>query len=104
MLDQTSRYSDLSLKEEDLIAGGKHVLGAYKMKPAAGFFDYIGTAAHFCAESSTGTNVQTTTTDDFAMGLDAICYEIDEEKELMKIAFPIDLFDRNITDGRAMVV
>jgi len=104
MLDQTSRYSDLSLKEEDLIADGKHVLGAYKMKPAVGFFDYIGTAAHFCAESSTGTNVQTSTTDDFAMGLDAICYEIDEENELMKIAFPIDLFDRNITDGRAMVV
>ncbi len=51
MLDQTSRYSDLNLKEADLIAGGKHVLGAYKMKPADGFFDYIGTAAHFCAES-----------------------------------------------------
>ncbi len=104
MLDQTSRYSDLTLKEEDLIANGKHVLAAYKMKPAAGFFDYIGTAAHFAAESSTGTNVQTSTTDDFAMGLDALCYEIDEEKELMKLAFPIDLFDRNITDGRAMVV
>ena len=104
MLDQTSRYSDLSLKEEDLIADGKHVLAAYKMKPADGFFDYLGTAAHFCAESSTGTNVQTVTTDDFAMGLDAICYEIDEENELMKVAFPIDLFDRNITDGRAMVV
>ena len=38
MLDQTSRYSDLTLKEEDLIAAGKHVLAAYKMKPAAGFF------------------------------------------------------------------
>lgn len=104
MLDQTSRYSDLTLSEDDLISEGKHVLAAYKMKPVAGFFDYIGTAAHFCAESSTGTNVQTVTTDDFTMGLDAICYEIDEEKELMKIAFPIDLFDRNITDGRAMIV
>ena len=46
----------------------------------------------------------TVTTDDFAQGLDAICYAVDEEKELMKLAFPIDLFDRNITDGRAMVV
>ncbi len=104
MLDQTSRYSDLTLKEEDLIAGGKHVLTAYKMRPKEGFFDYIGTAAHFCAESSTGTNVQVSTTDDFTIGLDAICYFIDEEKELMKIAYPIDLFDRNIIDGRAMVV
>jgi len=104
MLDQTARYSDLTLNEKDLMAAGRHVLTAYKMKPAPGFFDYIGTAAHFCAESSTGTNVQTSTTDDFAMGLDAICYFVDEENELMKIAYPIDLFDRNITDGRAMVV
>ncbi len=28
-LDQSSRYSDLSLKEADLIAGGKHILWAY---------------------------------------------------------------------------
>ena len=104
MLDQTSRYSDLTLKEEDLIAGGKHVLTAYKMKPKAGFFDFVGTAAHLCAESSTGTNVQVSTTDDFTKGLDAICYFIDEEKELIKIAYPVDLFDRNIIDGRAMVV
>ncbi len=104
MLDQTSRYSDLNLKEEDLIAGGKHVLTAYKIRPKPGFFDFIGTAAHFCAESSTGTNVQVVTTDDFTKNLDAICYFVDEEKELMKIAYPIDLFDRNITDGRAMVV
>lgn len=72
MLDQTSRYSNLDLKEEDLIAGGKHVLTAYKMKPKPGFFDFIGTAAHLCAESSTGTNVQVVTTDDFTKNLDAI--------------------------------
>jgi len=104
MLDQTGRYSDLNMIEEDLIAAGKHVLTAYKMKPNPGFFDFIGTASHFCAESSTGTNVQIVTTDDFARNLDAMCYFVDEEKELMKIAYPIDLFDRNITDGRAMVV
>ena len=27
-LDQSARYSDLSLKEVDLIAGGKHILVA----------------------------------------------------------------------------
>ena len=36
-MDQSNRYADLSLKEEDLIAGGKHILCAYKMKPAAGY-------------------------------------------------------------------
>ncbi|HFC53974.1 MAG TPA: ribulose-bisphosphate carboxylase, partial [Gammaproteobacteria bacterium] len=62
------------------------------------------TAAHFAAESSTGTNVEVCTTDDFTRGVDAIVYEIDEAKELMKIAYPVDLFDRNIIDGRAMMV
>ena len=43
---------------------GKHVLVAYIMKPKAGY-DYLATAAHFAAESSTGTNVNVCTTDDF---------------------------------------
>jgi len=103
-LDQSSRYADLSLKESDLIAGGNHVLCAYKMKPKAGFFDFLGTAAHFAAESSTGTNVEVSTTDDFTKGVDALVYEIDEANEIMKIAYPVDLFDRNIIDGRAMIV
>merc|ERR1712190_430572 len=34
-LDQSSRYADLSLVEEDLIKMGKHVLVAYIMKPKA---------------------------------------------------------------------
>ena len=55
-LDQSSRYADLSLDEEKLIKNGKHVLVAYIMKPKAGY-DYLATAAHFAAESSTGTNV-----------------------------------------------
>ena len=103
-LDQSNRYADLSLKEEDLIKEGNHVLCAYLMKPKDGFFDYVGTAAHFAAESSTGTNVEVCTTDDFTKGVDALVYEIDEEKELMKIAYPIELFDRNMKDGRAMIV
>jgi hypothetical protein len=55
-LDQSSRYADLSLDEEQLIKNGKHVLVAYIMKPEAGY-DYPATAAHFAAECSTGTNV-----------------------------------------------
>jgi len=102
-MDQSSRYADLTLREEDLIAGGKHVLCAYIMKPKAGYGGYLETAAHFAAESSTGTNVSVSTTDDFTRGVDALVYEIDEAKELMKIAYPVDLFDRNIIDGRAML-
>ena len=102
-MDQSSRYADLSLKEEDLIAGGKHILVAYKMKPAKGY-DYLATAAHFAAESSTGTNVEVSTTDDFTKGVDALVYHIDEETEDMRIAYPLELFDRNVTDGRMMLV
>ena len=102
-MDQSNRYADLTLREEDLMAGGRHVLCAYIMKPKAGFGNYLETAAHFAAESSTGTNVEVSTTDDFTRGIDALVYEIDEEKEIMKIAYPNDLFDRNIIDGRAML-
>ena len=64
---------------------------------------HLETAAHFAAESSTGTNVEVVTTDDFTKSVDALVYEIDEAKELTKIAYPIELFDRNIIDGRAMI-
>ena len=102
-LDQSVRYADLSLREEDLIAGGKHILCAYKMAPQPGY-GYLESAAHFAAESSTGTNVEVSTTDDFTKNFDAIVYQIDEATEEMRIAYPLDLFDRNMIDGRMMVV
>jgi ribulose-bisphosphate carboxylase large chain len=102
-MDQSDRYANLNLKEADLIAAGKHVLCAYTMKPKPGHGTYLQAAAHFAAESSTGTNVEVSTTDDFTRGVDALVYEIDEANEIMKIAYPNDLFDRNIIDGRAMI-
>merc|ERR1712151_995674 len=66
-------------------------------------YDYLATAAHFAAESSTGTNVNVCTTDDFTKSVDALVYYIDPENEEMKIAYPTALFDRDITDGRAMM-
>ncbi len=102
-MDQSARYSDLSLKEEDLLAAGKHILVVYKMEPSKGY-GYLATAAHFAAESSTGTNVEVCTTDDFTKGVDALVYSIDEANLDMRIAYPVELFDRNIIDGRAMIV
>ncbi|CAE8657007.1 unnamed protein product, partial [Polarella glacialis] len=90
-LDQSSRYADLSLDEEQLIKNGKHLLVAYIMKPKAGY-DYLATAAHFAAESSTGTNVNVCTTDDFTKSVDALVYYIDPDNEEMKIAYPTLLF------------
>ena len=102
-MDQSNRYADLSLDEAELMRGGKHILCAYKMKPKAGY-GYLASAAHFAAESSTGTNVAVSTTDDFTKGVDAIVYHVDEATEDMRIAYPLDLFDRNMTDGRMMIV
>ena len=102
-MDQSKRYADLSLKEADLMAAGQHILVAYKMKPKSGH-GYLEAAAHFSAESSTGTNVDVSTTDDFTKGVDALVYYIDEATEDMRIAYPLELFDRNVTDGRFMLV
>ena len=102
-MDQSNRYADLTLTEQDLIAGGRHILCAYRMKPKPGQ-RYLEAAAHFAAESSTGTNVEVSTTDDFTRGVDAIVYHADEAREDMRIAYPIELFDRNVTDGRMMMV
>lgn len=102
-MDQSSRYADLSLDEAALIAGGRHVLCAYTFRPKAGH-GFLATAAHFAAESSTGTNVEVSTTDDFTRSVDALVYEADEAAGTMKIAYPLELFDRNITDGKAMIV
>lgn len=103
-MDQSNRYADLSLNEAELIANGKHLLVAYRLKPTAGY-GFLEVAAHVAAESSTGTNVEVSTTDDFTRGVDALVYEIDEaafgEKGgLMKIAYPVDLFDPNLIDGQ----
>jgi ribulose 1,5-bisphosphate carboxylase large subunit-like protein len=90
------------LGRKQLIKNGKHALVAYIMKPKAGY-DYPTTTAHFAAESSTGTNVNVCTTDDFTKSVDALVYYIEPENEEMKIAYPTMLFDRNITDRPAMM-
>ena len=70
--DQTDRYTNLDLREDELIAGGRHVLVAYHMKPKPGYGDYLATSAHFAAESSTGTNVEISTTDEHTLSGDAL--------------------------------
>ena len=102
-MDQSGRYAALDLREADLIAGGRHILCAYRMKPKPGT-TYLEAAAHFAAESSTGTNVEVSTTDDFTRGVDALVYHVDESTEDLRIAYPLELFDRNVTDGRMMMV
>lgn len=102
-MDQSSRYVDLSLSEEELINKGEHILCAYTFKPKVGV-GYLEASAHFAAESSTGTNVVVSTTDDFTKQFDALVYYANEQDEEIRIAYPLGLFDRNIRDGRMMMV
>lgn len=102
-MDQSYRYANLALSEADLLRGGQHILAAYRMRPKAGHA-YLAAAAHFAAESSTGTNVDVSTTDDFTRGVDALVYHADEAAGEMRLAYPLALFDRNLTDGRMMMV
>lgn len=104
-MDQSDRYTNLGLEEATLLRDGQHVLCAYHFKPKPGY-EAVATAAHFAAESSTGTNVEVGTTDDFTRGVDALVYHVSAMSDgdyLMKIAYPVALFDRNIIDGRAMI-
>lgn len=102
-MDQSNRYANLALSEAELLRAGQHILAAYRMRPKSGH-GYLAAAAHFAAESSTGTNVDVATTDDFTRGVDALVYHIDEMAGEMRIAYPLALFDRNMTDGRMMMV
>ena len=72
------------------------------MKPKVGY-RYLATVAHFAAGSSTGTNANVATADDFTKSVHALLYYIDPEVEDMKTAYPTMLLDRNINAGRAML-
>jgi len=78
-----------------------HVIVAYIMKSKAGY-DYLATAAHLAAESSTGTNVIACTIEDSTKFVGALVYYIDPENEEMKILYPNMLFYRYI-DGTGVI-
>ena len=97
---QSCRYADLSLKEEDLIKTGQHVLVTYTMKPQAGH-DYLATAAHFAAEASAGASANECALGASTEAGDTRVYYIDPEHEVMKIAYPTAICARNLSDDRA---
>jgi ribulose-bisphosphate carboxylase large chain len=95
-MDHTDRFLRLSLSEPDLAAG--HVLAAYHLTPAEGQ-DFHETAARFAAESGRGTQVP--------LGqdspLDVVAYRAEPSTGLVKLAFPLALFDFSIKSGKASV-
>ncbi len=95
-MDHADRFLRLSLSEPDLAAS--HVLAAYHLIPAEGH-DFLTTVACFAAESGHGTQVPLGADSP----LDVVAYRADPSTGLVKLAFPLALFDFNITNGKASV-
>ena len=98
-MDHTDRYINLSLTDTALIEQGHHVLAAYNLQPKPGY-DFTTTARNFAADISSGTlEARASGVSEF----DAVVYEAREREGLIKIAIPVDLFDRNVTDGSGSI-
>jgi len=98
-MDHTDRYINLSLTDAGLIEQGNHVLATYVMHTKAGY-DFLTTAQHFAANISAGTlEVRASA----AAGQDAVVYEARASDGIVKIAIPVGLFDRNVTDGSGSI-
>ena len=72
---------------------GEYMLAVYHLVPGKKL-NILQAACEVAAESSTGTNFLVQTETAFSREMNALVYKLDEEKELVWIAFPWRLFDR----------
>jgi len=72
---------------------GEYLLTVFHCVPKDGL-NILQVAAEVAAESSTGTNFLVNTETPFSKTMNALVYKVDEEKELIWIAYPWRLFDR----------
>lgn len=72
---------------------GQYMLCAFHLVPGKKL-NMLQAACEVAAESSTGTNFLVETETAFSKEMNALVYKIDEEKELVWIAYPWRLFDR----------
>jgi len=88
--DHQKAYVNLDLKDPK---NGEFLLTVFRCKAKEGL-NLLQVAAEVAAESSTGTNFLVSTETAFSKTMNALVYKIDEEKELIWIAYPWRLFDR----------
>lgn len=84
-------YTNLDLPDPE---NGEYMLAAFHLVPG-GDLNILQAAAEVAAESSTGTNFIVKTETAFSKEMNALIYKIDVKKNLVWIAFPWRLFDRN---------
>ena len=90
--DHQRAYVNLDLG--DKATNGDYMLASYHLVPN-GKRNILQAACEVASESSTGTNFPVKTETPYARLLNALVYEVDMESEMVKIAFPWRLFDRN---------
>ncbi len=73
---------------------GDYMLSCFHLIPG-GKLNILQAACEVAAESSTGTNFLVQTETSYSKMLNALVYKIDTEKNLVWIAYPRRLFDRN---------
>ncbi|MBA4337135.1 ribulose 1,5-bisphosphate carboxylase [bacterium] len=83
-------YLKLDLKDPK---NGEYLLAVFHLVPND-VMDITSAASEVAAESSTGTNFKVKTETAFSREMNALVYKIDEEKNLVWIAYPWRLFDR----------
>jgi len=83
-------YVNLELKDPK---NGEYMLCCFHVLPG-GKLNILQAACEVSAESSTGTNFLVQTETAFSREMNALVYNVDTEKNLVRIAYPRRLFDR----------
>jgi len=71
-----------------------YILCVFHLVPAPWSESLLGVATELAAESSTGSNLHVGTATAFSESMNALVYKVDEEKNLVWLAYPTRIFDR----------
>jgi ribulose-bisphosphate carboxylase large chain len=88
--DHQKPYVNLNLRG---IKGGEYMLTVFHLVPGKPL-NILQAGAEVAAESSTGTNFKVKTETAFSKKLNAIVYDVDLKRNLVRIAYPWRIFDR----------
>lgn len=84
----------INLELGDQAKNGHYLLAVFHLVPANPDDDLLGLATEVAAESSTGSNMRVNTATPFSDSMNALVYKVDEEKNLVWLAYPTRIFDR----------
>jgi ribulose-bisphosphate carboxylase large chain len=94
MLTEKELYETLNDKQKAYVnfeipneKNGEYMLGIFHLVPG-GSLNILQAAAEVAAEASTGTNFKVNTETAFSREMNALVYKLDQEKNLVWIAFP----------------